>query len=73
MNMRRSIGDLMKKIKLVLSKEGELSIRRISVESKSTWASCEKALEIMKSLGLVRERWAEGKRRVRLFGLVNVS
>jgi len=68
---RNSMGDIMKKIQRILEKEKELSIRKISLKTKTRWHTIEKALEVMKSLNLVKERKNKDTKRVeRLFSLV---
>ena len=67
---RKSITLLMEDIKKLLEKDKELSIRQISIKTKSQWRTIEKALETMKSLGVVKERKGEETERVeRLFSL----
>ena len=68
---RKPITEIMKEVKKLLEKEGELSIRQISIKTKSQWRTIEKALESMKSLGIVSERENKETERVeRLFSLV---
>ena len=67
---RKSLTDVINKIKELLQKEGELSIRQISVKIKSEWRTVNKALELMKSLNTVKERkGTDTKRDERLFSL----
>ena len=67
---RKSITLLMEDIKKLLEKDKELSIRQISLKTKSQWRTIEKALETMKSLGVVKERKGiETERIERLFSL----
>ncbi len=53
---RKSILDVIRKIKKILSKEKELSIKSISYKIKAHWETTLKALEFMKEMGLVKER-----------------
>lgn len=60
----------MEQIKELLEKNKELSIRQISLKTKSQWRTIEKALETMKSLDVVKERKSDKTERVeRLFSL----
>jgi len=68
--MRKSIVKIIEEVKKTLEKEGELSIRQISLKTKSQWRTIEKALETMKFLGAVKERLNNETERVeRLFSL----
>ena len=68
---RKSLPIVIQQIKELLHKEGELSIRQISIKIKSQWRTVAKALELMKSLGTVKERkGTETKREERLFRLM---
>ncbi len=70
--MRKPITLIIEDVKKLLEKEGEMSIRQISLKTKSQWRTIEKALEAMKSLGVVKERQGnETKRIERLFSLKN--
>lgn len=67
---RKSITDVIREIKTLLEKEGELSVRQISIKIKSQWRTVDKALETMKLLGTVKERANKNtKRTERLFSL----
>jgi hypothetical protein len=68
---RTSITSLMIEIKKILEKNNELSIRQISLRTKSQWRTVEKALETMKTLKVVKEQYNSpyGKREERLFSL----
>lgn len=67
---RKPITTIMEEIKLILEKEGELSIRQIAIELKSQWRTIDKALETLSKLGLVKERKnKETERTDRLFSL----
>lgn len=69
---RRNILDVIEDIKKVLSKENELSVKRISESIKSQWETTIKALEFMKKQGMVKERKNDKTERVeRLFSLIN--
>jgi len=52
---RRSILDVMDNILKVLSKEGEMSVKKISEKVKSQWETTFKALKFLKKHGLVVE------------------
>ncbi|MEK6910523.1 MAG: hypothetical protein AABW82_02010 [Nanoarchaeota archaeon] len=68
--VRKPITDIIENIKTLLEKESELSIRQISLKTKSQWRTIEKALETMKSLGVVKERKGNETERVeRLFSI----
>ena len=68
--VRRPITKIIKEIKTLLEKEGELSIRQISIKNKSQWRTVNKALDTMESLGIVKERKNSDTKRVeRLFSL----
>lgn len=68
--MRKSITSIMEEIKKLLEKHNELSIRQLSLKTKSQWRTVKKALETMKSLGVVKERKGDETERVeRLFSL----
>ncbi|MBS3167481.1 hypothetical protein J4403_04755 [Candidatus Woesearchaeota archaeon] len=68
--MRKPITDIIAEVKKLLEKEGEMSIRRLSLKTKSQWRTIEKALETMKTLGVVKERKGTDTKRVeRLFSL----
>jgi DNA-binding transcriptional ArsR family regulator len=66
---RKPITEIMEEIKKLLGKQ-EMTIRQISIKTKSQWRTIEKALETMKSLGVVKERRGSDTERVeRLFSL----
>lgn len=68
--VRKPITQIIEEVKSLLEKEGELSIRQISLKTKSQWRTIEKALDTMKSLGAVKERKGDETKRVeRLFSL----
>ena len=68
--MRKPITDIIAEVKKLLEKEGEMSIRQLSLKTKSQWRTIEKALETMKTLGVVKERKGTDTKRVeRLFSL----
>lgn len=68
--MRKPITAIIEEVKKLLEKEGELSIRQISLKTKSQWRTIEKALDTMKLLSVVNERkGTETKRVERLFSL----
>ncbi len=67
---RRNILEVIEDIKGILSKEGEMSVKRISEKAKSQWETTIKALEFMKTQGMVKERMGTDTKRVeRLFSL----
>ena len=67
---RKPLPVIVEKTKGLLQKEGELSIRQISIKVKSEWRTINKALKLMKSLGIVKERGStDTKRYERLFRL----
>jgi len=67
---RKSITSLMEEIKKLLEKNKELSVRQLAIKTKSQWRTIDKALETMKSLGVVKERKGNETERVeRLFSL----
>ena len=68
--MRKPITEIIEEVKRLLEKEGEMSVRQISVKTGSQWRTINKALETMKSLGIVKERLNnETERKERLFKL----
>lgn len=68
--VRKPITKIIRDIKELLEKEGELSIRQLSLKSHSQWRTIKKALDTMKSLGVVKERInKETKRIERLYSL----
>ncbi len=67
---RKPITEIMGEVKNLLQKEGELSVRQISIKTKSQWRTIKKALDTMKSLNIVKERQNKETERVeRLFSL----
>jgi predicted transcriptional regulator len=67
---RKPITKIIEDIKRLLEKEDELSIRQISLKTKSQWRTIEKALETMLALSIVKERKnPETDRIERLFSL----
>ena len=67
---RKPITSLMEDIKKLLDKNKELSIRQLALRTKSQWRTIEKALNTMKSLGVVKERKSSETERIeRLFSL----
>ncbi len=68
---RKSILEVIKDIKKVLEKEGELSVKAISERIGSQWRTTIKALEFMEEMGLVRHRKGnETYKPERLFRIV---
>lgn len=66
----KSVHLIIEEIFGILKKEGELSIRQLSVKTGSQWITVEKSLESMKKLGLVKEKFdKQNKRKTRLFRL----
>ena len=53
---RKSITEIIEKIKRLLEKEAELSIRQISIKLKSQWRTAKKALDTMAVLRIVKVR-----------------
>jgi len=69
--MHRNILIITEEIIRVLSKEGELSTRQISLKIKTHRAVALKSLAFLKRIKLVKERKGSGtKRAERLFSLV---
>jgi len=67
---RKPITKIVEDVKKILQKEKELSIRQISIRSGSQWRTINKALSMMKSLGIVKERINnKSDRKERLFSL----
>lgn len=67
---RRNILNVIEDIQKILSKEKELSVKRISEKINSQWETTIKALEFMKKQGMVKERMNDKTERVeRLFSL----
>jgi predicted transcriptional regulator len=67
---RRPITEIIEKIKALLEREDELSIRQISIKMKAQWRTIEKALNTMLKLRIVKERPnKEVERAERLFSL----
>lgn len=65
---RRPITTIIEEIRSLLEKEGELSLRQLTMKTHTQWQTMSKALETMKALGIVSERRdEETKRRARLF------
>lgn len=70
MKERHSFADIVLEIKKILVKEGELSIKQIADKTGSQWRTIEKALSLLKSLEVVKERPNKETERVeRLFSL----
>ena len=68
--VRKPITEIIEKVKSLLKKEGELSVRQISIKTGSQWRTVDKALKLMRSLGVVKEKRNEKTKRVeRLFSL----
>lgn len=68
---RKIIEQIIEEIKSLLEKEEELSIRQLSIKTKSQWRTIKKALDTIKSLGIAKERLNdETERKERLFSLV---
>ena len=61
---RKSITDVIREIKTLLEKEGELSVRQISLRLKSQWRTIDKAIDTMKLLGYVKERMNKNTKRL---------
>lgn len=70
MKSRESFSEIVIKIRSLLKKEKELSIRQISTKTGSQWRTIEKGLKLLKELGIVKERPNKETERVeRLFSL----
>lgn len=70
MKGRESFPDIVLKVVDLLKKEKELSIRQIANKIGSQWRTIEKALSLLKSLEVVKERPNKEVDRVeRLFSL----
>jgi DNA-binding transcriptional regulator YhcF (GntR family) len=70
--VRKPITQTIEEIQTILKKEGELSIRQLSIKAGSQWRTIEKALETMKKLNVVKERAGKETDRVeRLFSIKN--
>jgi len=68
--VRKPITKIMVEVKKILEEKGELSIRQISIKTKSQWRTIEKALETLSKLGIVKERKnVDTERMERLFSL----
>jgi len=68
--VRKPITQIIENIKKLLEKEGELSVRQISIKTKSQWRTIDKALETMQILGIVKERRNDKTERIeRLYSL----
>jgi len=68
---RKPITQTIERIIKLLKKQNGLSIRQISLKLNSQWRTIAKALETLKSLGVVQERKNQKtKRKERLFSLV---
>ena len=67
---RRPLSKIVEEIKALLENEKELSIRQIAIKTKCQWRTAEKALELMKTLGVAEERQEiQSNRDERLFRL----
>ena len=70
MKERKSFPEIVLEIKKILIKEKELSIKQIADKTGSQWRTIEKALSLLKSLKIVKERPNKETERVeRLFSL----
>lgn len=68
---RKPITQTIEMMVKLLKKQNGLSIRQISLKLNSQWRTIAKALETMKSLGVVQERKNQKtKRKERLFSLI---
>ena len=67
---RRPITQIIQEVRDLLEKEGELSIRQVSLKLHSQWRTALKVLETMKDLGITKERkGTDTERDERLFSL----
>lgn len=65
---RKPITDILIKISELLQKEKELSVNQIAFKIRSQWRTVEKALEVLKKLGVVLEKSnTKSKRNERIF------
>lgn len=70
MKERTSFAEIVLEIKKILEKEKELSIKQIADKTGSQWRTVEKALTLLKSLDIVKERPNKETERIeRLFSL----
>jgi predicted transcriptional regulator len=70
MKERKSFSKIVLEIKKILTAEKELSIKQIADKTGSQWRTIEKALSLLKSLDIVKERPNKETERVeRLFSL----
>ena len=70
MKKRNSFPEIVIKIKDILAKNNELSIKQIADKTGSQWRTVEKSLGLLKSLSIVKERPNKKTKRVeRLFRL----
>lgn len=70
MKERTSFAEIVLEIKKILEKEKELSIKQIADKTGSQWRTVEKALTLLKSLNIVKERPNKETERIeRLFSL----
>lgn len=68
--VRKPITEIIEKIKSILQKESNLSVRQLSIKTHSQWRTVNKALLTMKSLEIVKETSnKETQRKERLFSL----
>ena len=67
---RRNILEVIEDIIIVLKKNDEMSVKKISESVNSQWETTIKALEFMEKINLVKERAGKKAHRVeRLFSL----
>lgn len=70
MKARKSFPDIVLEVRQILSKEKELSIRKIAIVTQSQWRTIERVLELLKTLDIVKERRNKNTERIeRLFSL----
>ena len=68
--VRKPITHIIEEIKKLLEKEDEISVRQISIKTKSQWRTIKKALDTMQVLGLVKQRKNDKTERIeRLYSL----
>lgn len=68
--LRKNILTNVREILKFLSNKKEYSIKKISYNINAHWETTLKALEFLKEIGLVKERFGdENKRKTRLFSL----
>ena len=66
----KATSNILKLVKELLEKEGELSIRQVALSLKSQWRTAHDALETLAELGVVKEKkGVKSERKERIFSL----